>query len=151
MSGAEDRVAVRPVGATGATPPAERNATARSPSVSNWQADLPTASMFSAASSLIDSPRQESESDVSLSEWRCSVVERRLANFVDFIGERRGTHALARRSSRPRAEGRVEALSEEVDALALIETPPDQSGAEGGSNTSQIVETAGIEPASAVA
>jgi hypothetical protein len=36
-----------------------------------------------------------------------------------------------------------------IDALALTEAPP--AGAEGGSNTLQPVETAGIEPASAVA
>ncbi len=132
-----------------------------------------------------------------------TAEQRRMANFVDFIGEGRGSQALAK--ALVETERRVEALSEEVDslqrsrekifrpppvewirerlsdiqsvleqrtarsaqmlrnllgpirlelqtpdigrpfycavtsldALALIETPPDQSGAEGGSNTLQ--------------
>ncbi len=138
---------------------------------------------------------------VKLKEAELAAEQRRLANFVDFIGEGRGSQALAK--ALVETERRVETLSEEtdslrrsrdkifrpppvewirehlsdiqsvleqrtarssqtlrslpgpirielqtpdigrpfyravttLDALALIETPSDQTGAEGGSNT----------------
>jgi site-specific DNA recombinase len=138
---------------------------------------------------------------LKLKAGELAAEERRLGNFVDFIGEGRGSQALAK--ALVETERRIEALTEEVDslrrsrekifrpppvewirerlsdiqsvleqrtarsaqmlrnllgpirlelqtpdigrpfysavttldALALIETPPDQSGAEGGSNS----------------
>ncbi len=76
-----------------------------------------------------------------------------MVNFVDFIGEGRGSQALAK--ALVETERRVDVLSDEVegvtpdigrpfyqattaiDALALIGTPPDRDGAEGGSSSLQ--------------
>jgi site-specific DNA recombinase len=56
-----------------------------------------------------------------------SAEERRLANFVDFIGEGRGSQALA--NALVETERRVEALREELEALSrsrrkVFQTPP---------------------------
>ena len=147
--------------------------------------------------------RSDVPETLRLKEAELSAEQRRMANFVDFIGEGRGSQALAK--ALVETERRVESLAEEVDglsrsrdkvfrtpptewiqerlgkvqqllehrtahsaqvlrdllgpirldpvpadigspfyratttldALALIETPPDQSGAEGGSNSLQ--------------
>jgi hypothetical protein len=49
-------------------------------------------------------------------ESELTVEERRLANFVDFIGEGRGSEALA--NALVETERRVEALREELEALS---------------------------------
>ena len=60
-------------------------------------------------------------------ESELNSEERRLANFVDFIGEGRGSQALA--SALVETERRVEALLEELEALSrsqrkVFQTPP---------------------------
>ena len=60
-------------------------------------------------------------------ESELSSEERRLANFIDFIGEGRGSQALA--NALIETESRVEALREELDALRrsrrkVFQTPP---------------------------
>ncbi len=64
---------------------------------------------------------------VRLEETELAAEERRLANFVDFIGEGRGSRALAQ--ALLETERRVEALQEELDGLRrsrekVFQTPP---------------------------
>ena len=64
---------------------------------------------------------------IRLKEAELRADERRLANFVDFIGEGRGSRALA--SALTETERRVETLREEVDGLrrsrdAIFQAPP---------------------------
>jgi len=64
---------------------------------------------------------------IRLKEAELQADERRLANFVDFIGEGRGSRALA--SALTETERRVETLREEVDGLrrsrdAVLQAPP---------------------------
>ena len=64
---------------------------------------------------------------IRLKEAELQADERRLANFVDFIGEGRGSRALA--SALAETERRVEALREELDGLrrshdAVFRAPP---------------------------
>ncbi len=64
---------------------------------------------------------------IRLKESELQADERRLANFVDFIGEGRGSRALA--SALTETERRVESLREEVDGLrrsrdAVFQAPP---------------------------
>jgi len=64
---------------------------------------------------------------IHLKETELSAEERRLANFVDFIGEGRGSQALAK--ALVETERRVEALREELDGLRrssekIFQAPP---------------------------
>jgi site-specific DNA recombinase len=64
---------------------------------------------------------------IRLKETETAAEERRLANFVDFIGEGRGSQALAK--ALVETERRVEALREELDGLQrsgknVFQTPP---------------------------
>jgi site-specific DNA recombinase len=64
---------------------------------------------------------------LKLKEGELAAEQRRLANFVDFIGEGRGSQALGK--ALVETERRVEALSDEVDALSrsrqkVFQAPP---------------------------
>jgi len=59
--------------------------------------------------------RSDLPDTLKLREAELSAEQRRLANFVDFIGEGRGSQALAK--ALVETERRVEALGDEVDAL----------------------------------
>ncbi len=64
---------------------------------------------------------------LKLKEAELAAEQRRLANFVDFIGEGRGSRALAK--ALVETERRVEALTDEVDGLRrsrqkVFQTPP---------------------------
>jgi hypothetical protein len=81
--------------------------------------------------------RSDLPDTLKLKEAEPTAPQRRLANFVGFVGEGRGSPAPAkalveteRRVGRPF----YHAITT-LDALALIETPSDQTGAEGGSNS----------------
>lgn len=59
--------------------------------------------------------RSDLPSALKLKEAELSAEQRRLANFVDFIGEGRGSQTLAK--ALVETERRVDALSDEVDSL----------------------------------
>jgi hypothetical protein len=60
--------------------------------------------------------RSDLPDTLKLKEAELSAEQRRLANFVDFIGEGRGSQALAK--ALVETERRVETLADEVDALS---------------------------------
>jgi glutamine synthetase adenylyltransferase len=59
--------------------------------------------------------RSDLPDTLKLKEAELAAEQRRLANFVDFIGEGRGSQALAK--ALVETERRVDTLTEEVDAL----------------------------------
>ncbi len=63
----------------------------------------------------IANQRSDLPDTLKLKEAELAAEQRRLANFVDFIGEGRGSQALAK--ALVETERRVDALTEEVDAL----------------------------------
>jgi len=87
--------------------------------------------------------RSDLPDTLKLKETELTTEQRRLANFVDFIGEGRGSSGLRALLGPIRLElvtpdiGRpfYRAVTT-LDALALIEEPP-PAGAEGGSNSLQ--------------
>jgi hypothetical protein len=71
--------------------------------------------------------RSDLPDTLKLKESELSAEQRRLANFVDFIGEGRGSQALAKALAE--TERRVEALSDEVETLRrsrekVFQAPP---------------------------
>jgi hypothetical protein len=81
--------------------------------------------------------------DDSGKESELNSEERRLANFVDFIGEGRGSQTLA--NALIETEGRVEALRSELDALRrsrkkVFQTPPVQWIEERLSRVKEVLE-----------
>jgi hypothetical protein len=71
--------------------------------------------------------RSDLPETLKLKQAELSAEQRRLANFVDFIGEGRGSQALGK--ALVETERRVEALTDEVDALSrswakMFQTPP---------------------------
>ena len=80
---------------------------------------------------------------LKLKEAELTAEQRRLANFVDFIGEGRGSQALAK--ALVETERRVDALSDEVDALRrsrekIFRPPPIEWIKDRLSNIQQVLE-----------
>ncbi len=80
---------------------------------------------------------------IRLKETETVAEERRLANFVDFIGEGRGSQALAK--ALVETERRVEALREELDGLRrsgakVFQTPPVEWIEERLENLGEVLE-----------
>ena len=63
----------------------------------------------------VEKTSAEAPETISLREAECAVEERRVANFVEFIGEGRGSRALA--DALAASEKRVEALRAELEVL----------------------------------
>jgi hypothetical protein len=76
--------------------------------------------------------RSDLPDTLKLNEAELSAEQRRLANFVDFIGEGRGSQALAK--APVETERRVDALTDDVDTLRS--PPREDSSARRRSNGS---------------
>ena len=87
--------------------------------------------------------RSDLPDTLKLKEAELTAEQRRLANFVDFIGEGRGSQALAK--ALVETERRVDALAEEVDALRrsrekIFRPPPIEWIKDRLSNIQQVLE-----------
>ena len=97
--------------------------------------------------------RSDLPDTLKLNEAELAAEHRRLANFVDFIGEGRGSQALAK--ALVETERRVESLSEEVQALqrsreTVFRTPPVEWIAERVSKLQEVLERRTAQSAQAL-
>ena len=87
--------------------------------------------------------RSDLPDTLKLKKAELSAEQRRLANFVDFIGESRGSQSLAK--ALVETERRVVALTEEVDALRrardkIFRPPPIEWIKDRLANVQQVLE-----------
>ena len=97
--------------------------------------------------------RSDLPDTAKLKEAELAAEQRRLANFVDFIGEGRGSQALAR--ALVDTERRVDVLSEEVTTLKrsrekVFKTPPIEWIAERVENLKELLERRAAQSAQAL-
>jgi hypothetical protein len=98
---------------------------------------------FSGVEEEVAKLRSDLPDTLKLKEAELTAEQRRLANFVDFIGEGRGSQALAK--ALVETERRVSSLSEEVEALRrsrekILRPPPMDWIKERLSNVQEILE-----------